>query len=190
MATRVEALIAVPSERNVRAESDGATLAARIHALHATCFGWAMSCCGNRREEAEDLLQDVYVSALENGLRFNGDSTLRTWLFGVIRHKARSRLRRERLRELLGIRNAARIDAPTAMSSPDADLAASERRETTRRALDQLPQRQRQVVLLVFYHDMTLEESAGVLGISVGSTRVHYDRGKRRLAALLEGERP
>ena len=190
MTTRVRALIAVPSERNVRAERDGADLAARIHALHATCFGWAMSCCGNRREEAEDLLQDVYVGALENGLRFNGDSTLRTWLFGVIRHKARSRLRRERARELLGLRNAARIAAPAAAPPPDADVVASERRAITRRALDQLPRRQREVVLLVFYHDMTLEEAADILEISVGSARVHYDRGKKRLAALLAGERP
>ena len=190
MATSVEALIAVPSERNVRATRDGADLAARIHALHATCFGWAMSCCGNRREEAEDLLQDVYLSALENGLRFNGDSTLRTWLFGVIRHKARSRLRREWVRELLGLRNVARIDGPTAAPMPDADVVASERRAITQRALDQLARRQREVVLLVFYHDLTVEEAAQVLEISVGTARVHYDRGKKRLAALLVEERP
>jgi RNA polymerase sigma factor (sigma-70 family) len=190
MARHVEALIAEPSERNVRAEKDGADLAARIHALHATCFGWAMSCCDNRREEAEDLLQDVYVSALENGLRFNGDSTLKTWLFGVIRHRARSRLRRERLRELLGFRNVARVDAPAAAPMPDADVMASERRALTRRALDQLPRRQREVVLLVFYHDLTVEGAAKVLEISVGSARVHYDRGKKRLAALLGEERP
>ena len=189
MAARVEALIAIPGKGNVRAERDGADLAARIHALHTTCFGWAMSCCDNRREEAEDLLQDVYLSALENSLRFNGDSTLRTWLFGVIRHKARSRLRRDRLRALLGFRNAARIDAPTAAPMPDANVVASERRTITRRALEQLPRRQREVVLLVFYHDMTLEEAADILEISIGSTRVHYDRGKKRLAALLAGER-
>ena len=166
-----------------------AELATQIQALHPQCFGWALACCGYRREDAEDVLQDVYVSALENGLRFNGHSSLTTWLFGVIRRRAASRRRRERLRELLGIRHAARIDGPSATRLPDDDAIAAERRDRTRRALSVLPRRQREVLMLVFYHDLTVEEAGGVMGVSVGSARVHYDRGKKRLASLLAEER-
>jgi RNA polymerase sigma factor (sigma-70 family) len=171
-------------------EEGNAELATQIHALHPQCFGWAMSCCGFRREDAEDLLQDVYVGVLDNGLRFNGRSTLKTWLFGVIRQKAASRLRRERLRALLGIHHADRIDSPAPARLPDEAAIASEKRDRTRHALAQLPRRQREVVMLVFYHDLTVEEAAGVMGVSLGSARVHYDRGKKRLASLLAGERP
>ncbi|MGH7678353.1 MAG: RNA polymerase sigma factor, partial [Gemmatimonadaceae bacterium] len=142
------------------------------------------------REDAEDVLQDVYVGVLGNGVRFNGRSTLKTWLFGVIRQKARSRLRRERLRQLLGIRHVARIDIPAPAARPDDDALAAELRARTRLALAQLPPRQREVVVLVFYHDLTVEESAKVMGVSLGSARVHYDRGKQRLAALLSEDRP
>ena len=171
-------------------EEGNAELATRIEALHPQCFGWALTCCGNSREDAEDVLQDVYVGVLENGVRFNGRSTLKTWLFGVIRQKARARLRRERLRQFLGIRHVARIDTPAPTSLPDADALASERRERTRTALAQLPRRQREVVVLVFYHDLTIEEAAKVMNVSLGSARVHYDRGKKRLASLLSEERP
>jgi RNA polymerase sigma factor (sigma-70 family) len=172
------------------ARVDHADLATQLAALHPQCFGWAMACCGHRREEAEDVLHDVYVGVLDNGLRFDGRSTLKTWLFGVIARKTRSRLRRDRLHALLGVRHASRIDGPSSATSPDDDAVASERRERTRRALSQLPTRQREVVLLVFYHDLTVEEASKVMDVSVGSARVHYQRGKMRLAALLAGDRP
>ena len=191
MAATVDALIPAQCTRgDARVEPEHAELATQIQALHSQCFGWALACCGNRREDAEDVLQDVYVGVLDNGLRFNGGSTLRTWLFGVIRQKARSRRRRELLREILGLRNVARIDAPVPSPAPDEDLVRSERAERTRRALGRLSPRQGEVVRLVFYHDLTIEEAANVMKVSLGSARAHYDRGKKRLAVLLAEERP
>jgi len=185
----LNALIAVHGTSG-DARVDHAELVTQLHALHHQCFGWAMACCDNRREDAEDLLQDVYVGVLDNGLRFNGRSTLRTWLFGVIRHKGRARIRRDRLRALLGVTHAARIDVPAASPPPDEQAVASDRSARTRRALGQLPRRQNEVLLLVFYHDLTIEAAAKVMNVSVGTARVHYDRGKKRLAALLAEDRP
>jgi RNA polymerase sigma factor (sigma-70 family) len=167
-----------------------AELATLLEALHAQSFGWAMACCGRRREEAEDVLHDVYVKVLDGGARFRGESTLKTWLFGVIRRTARARHRKDRLRALLGIRHVARIDAPLAPRSPDDDAVASDCRDRTRRALALLAARQREVLHLVFYHDLTIEEAAAIMDVSVGSARVHYQRGKKRMAALLAEERP
>jgi RNA polymerase sigma-70 factor (ECF subfamily) len=56
-------------------------------------------------------------------------------------------------------------------------------------ALATLATRQREVLELVFGHDMTIEEAARILGISLGSARVHYERGKRRLRRELGEER-
>jgi DNA-directed RNA polymerase specialized sigma24 family protein len=64
-----------------------------IEELHAASFGWALSCCGRNHQEAEEVLQDVYVKIFEGKARFDGRSTLKTWLFSVIRRTAASQMR-------------------------------------------------------------------------------------------------
>jgi RNA polymerase sigma-70 factor (ECF subfamily) len=169
---------------------DHADLAVRLEALHPQSFAWALACCQRERAEAEDVLHDAYVKVLGGEARFDGHSTLKTWLFGVIRRTARARRRRERLRALLGLRHAPRIDGPAPATSPDDDAVAADRRARTRRALAALAPRQREVLELVFYHDLTIEDAAKIMDVSLGSARVHYHRGKTRMAAQLTVDRP
>ena len=154
--------------------------------LHASSFGWALGCCRHDRNQAEEVLQNVYVMILEGRARFDGRSSFKTWLFGVIRRTALSHGRRRWLRQLAVMRWIGVTSEPSSTeAAPDERLAASERARELVRALARLARRQREVLGLVFYHDMTIEETASALGISVGSARVHYHRGKKRLASLL-----
>ncbi len=57
--------------------------------------------------------------------------------------------------------------------------------EQLARALGRLPLRQRQLLMLVFYHDLSIREAGAALDISLGSARTHYERGKRRLRQRL-----
>jgi RNA polymerase sigma factor (sigma-70 family) len=156
------------------------TLKRGLEQLHDACFAWALACCAWNRSEAEDVVQTVYVKILDGRARFDGRSTLKTWLFAIIRFTAADRRRQAWLRTL-GLERmwARRVEAPAA---PEPDGAE---RARIRAALAKLPARQREALDLVFYHDLTVEEAAQVMGVSLGSARVHYDRAKRRMLELL-----
>ena len=158
---------------------------------HRAGFGWALSCCAGHRAEAEDVLQLVYLKIVEGKARYDGQSAFRTWLFAVIRRTAAQERRRRALWwvKLRTLRDEAEAEArqPAAPASEAAER--SQQAALFRRALAELPARQREALQLVFYHDLTVEEAAAVMGVSVGSARTHYARGKQALRGWLRRER-
>jgi RNA polymerase sigma-70 factor (ECF subfamily) len=167
-------------------------LEAELEREHPNAFAWALRCAGGGREEAEDALHTAYERILDGRAGFEGRSSFRTWLFGVIRRTAleerrRGWLRVERLRRWFA-RGPSLGSAETGGCDAGREL---ERRETARRlgdALGRLSKRQRQLMHLVFYQDLSVQEAADVLGMPVGTARTHYERGKARLRALLAGD--
>jgi len=161
-----------------------AELEAQLARLHEDSFGWALSCCDWNDADAEDVLQTTYLKVVSGRARFGGRSAFRTWLFGVIRQTAREQRRRARSHheraERLG-REPTEATAPR----PDEVTERAERARVLRSALEELPERQREVLHLVFYQDLTIREAAAVLRVSLGTARVHYERGKKRLRELL-----
>lgn len=153
---------------------------------HLSGYGWALSCCRYDRAEAEEVLQTVYLKVLEGKARFRGDAGLRTWFFAVIRKTALDERRRSFLRKLGLISFVEKSAMLDRAEHPDDSVYRAETSELFRSALSELPRRQREALQLVFYHDLTLDETAAVMGVSIGSARTHYERGKRRLREFLK----
>ena len=164
-------------------------LAEELARLHEDSFGWALSCSGWDEQTAEDVLQTTYLRVVSGKAVYEGRSPFRTWLFGVIRRVAREENRRRRTRKL-------KAPELTVLMRDDAQheedalemVARSEESLRLIATLNLLPRRQREVLQLVFYEGLPVAEAAGVMGVSVGSARTHYDRGKKRMRILLEGE--
>jgi len=156
-----------------------------LERLHPASFGWALSCAGWDRDEAEEVLQVTYLKIIEGKARFEGRSTLKTWLFSVIRRTAAERRRNRILRTLsLAKWFEGRPVAPPA-AGPESNARDRQTGHELRRALSRLPRMQREVLHLVFYEDLTIEAAAEVLGVSLGTARTHYQRGKTRMRQLL-----
>lgn len=146
----------------------------------------ALSCCARDRGEAEEVLQTVYLKILEGKARFRGEASLKTWLFAVIRKTAATEYRRN-LRKLRSAVSSEQVSGrEPAGGDVDAAFDRSEEQVRFRLALQRLPARQREALHLVFYEDLSLREAADVMGVSIGSTRQHYERGKKRLREVLE----
>jgi RNA polymerase sigma factor (sigma-70 family) len=162
-----------------------AELERELEALHAESWGWALACCARDRELAEDSLQAAYLRVLSGRARFDGRSSVRTWVFGVIRVTAMEEARRRRSWAARHTGAKSPVDATDPSPGADAMVESSEQRARLVDALAAMSPRQREVLQLVFYHDMTIEEAAKVMQVSLGSARTHYERGKKALAQRL-----
>ena len=164
---------------------DESDLRAQLEELHPLSYGWALNCCARNPTEAEDILQTAYLKILDGRARFDGRAALKTWLFAVIRRTAADERRRNWLRRLrlesFGRERAGESQSATLAEAPE----QAERLKVFRQALAKLPRRQQEVLHLVFYQELTVEEAAGVMGVSLGSARTHYARGKHRLGEWL-----
>jgi RNA polymerase sigma factor (sigma-70 family) len=145
--------------------------------LHPVAYHWSRQCCSFDDDKAKDVLQLVYLKILEGKAVYKEKSQVKTWLFSVIRFTA-SEERRKKINttSLENFMDLAYVDDPPENESHEALLQA-------------LPDRQKEVLLLVFYHGLTLEKAAEVMGISIGSVRTHYDRGKKKLKEWIEKTR-
>ncbi len=139
--------------------------------LHPKSFGWALACCRYDRNDAEEVLQTSYLKVLSGRARFDRRSRFKTWLFGVIRRTAQE-TRRRRLLGRFFLARMERLEPGTA----DPELLSLLRR---------LAARQREVLELVFYQDLSIQEAAAVMRVSLGTARVHYERGKKNLREAL-----
>jgi len=151
-----------------------------LEAIHDQVFGWALSRCDYERCVAEDLVQQAYVELLTGKAKFEQRSTLKTFVFSVVQNLARSRYRRKasRLRLVQAVVNEA-SDASIRVEEPP-DVRG------LWQAVQSLPERQRDIIELVFCREMTIEDASRVMGVTIGTGRVHYDRAKKSLKVKLD----
>lgn len=144
----------------------------------ARIFRYAAGRTGSRTI-ADDVLNDTMVSALEGLHRYDPDKgSFASWLFTIAsRRVADYDRRRIQLWQFLGRRNSDVLD-PDMLDV----LIRAEDQEHVRSAVQRLPKRQREIVLLRYVAELSFRDVARVLGISEGAARMRVNRALRRLA--------
>ena len=162
-------------------------IADQLESLHPDAFGWALHCCAGDHSRAEDVLQNAYLKLAAGRTSHSGSSSFKTWWFGVIRYTAHEEFRRLRYRESLVGKLIRQFsgDSQDTQPCPSQQMQLDEQTQQLRDCLCQIPARQAEVLHLVFYQDLTLNEASIIMKISLGSVRQHYERGKARLRSLL-----
>ncbi|HWP38603.1 MAG TPA: sigma-70 family RNA polymerase sigma factor [Gemmatimonadales bacterium] len=132
-------------------------------------------------QDADDAVQDAFLSALRNLGRYDATRPFGPWLLRIVSNAALDRLRRERVRttEAIAPEVAARDAAPDRL----ADRAALF--DALRAALATLPERQRVAVVLFDVEGYSHGEIAEILGIPEGTVRSHVFHARRTLRAAL-----
>lgn len=131
-------------------------------------------------EEAQDLVQEAFVRlwAMRDRVR---PATVEPLIWQIATNLARKRRRWSRLRAFLGV-DERRADPS---DGPDAGLLGAERATAVRAAIDALPERDREVVLLTHFSELSTREVAEILGIPEGTVGSRRNRAMTALRAAL-----
>jgi RNA polymerase sigma-70 factor (ECF subfamily) len=148
------------------------------------------------RAVAEEVAQDTWLGVVRGVGRFEGRSSFKTWLFRILLNRARSAVGRELRAGRPDDSVGERFDASGAWDTPpvawsdqvDDRVVAEQLAARARDLLPQLPDSQRQVVMLRDVEGLPAEEVVALLDITDGHQRVLLHRGRARLRQLLTAE--
>jgi RNA polymerase sigma factor (sigma-70 family) len=151
--------------------------------LHKGLLQWSVFCADFDHDLAKEILQKSYLKVLDGRAAFDKKSSLKTWLFAVIRFTALEANRKGSV-ELVNwdsaeIENDHQSEEIPEFSNEHYTI------EMIDEALKALSRGQREIVYLAFYKDLSLNEISQVLDIGIGSVRTQYHRAKVNLKVLL-----
>ncbi|MBI5531577.1 MAG: RNA polymerase sigma factor [Deltaproteobacteria bacterium] len=147
---------------------------------------WAVRLLGDR-SLAEDAVQDAFVVALRRTAMVR-DASERTWLLEVTRRVCSGMRRAGRRIEPLSGEERGAGREPGTDGAADASAMDRQRSAAIERCLGRLPDRQREILYLVFGEGLTVEQAAQVVEVSPGTARTHYHRGKEAMREMLVQE--
>ena len=165
-----------------------------VHRYEKELYGYLRYYLGNA-EMADDVFQQTFLQVHLKCDQFESDRKLRPWLYAVATNQAidfRRRSRRHRMASLIAGSEARRRTIPgcsstcsIAPSGGRPKKASCPNSEAVRRAVDELPEQTRQVVLLVYFQGLKYREAADVLSIPVGTVKSRLHAAVQKLGEAL-----
>ena len=132
---------------------------------------------------AEDLISEVFLDVWRQAGRFEGRSTVSTWMLAIARFKALSAPRR-RLDGELDEETASAIEDPT--DDPEIALEKKDKSAMIRNCLVGLSAEHREIIDLVYYHEKSVGEVAEIVGIPENTVKTRMFYARKRLAELVK----
>ena len=147
-------------------------------------YGFLYARVGGHAPVAEDLVQETFLEAVRSASTFRGESSLKTWLCAIARRRLSRHYEAER-KAAVARAGLALVPEQTADDRPHADL---ERRDEITRALGTLPVLHRQVLVMKYLDDRSVEEIAGELGRTRVQVQSLLQRARVGLRVELGGQ--
>ena len=141
------------------------------------------------RGRAEDMAQEAFLRAYRGLAKWRGEGAFSTWLFALATNLYRSELRRIPA----GSKQLDEVDEPRDPRAIDGGLEDLDRDQAVRRAVDMLPEKYREALILFYFQEMDLSAAASSLGVAEGTLKARLFRGRKilesKLPSLLKARR-
>jgi RNA polymerase sigma-70 factor (ECF subfamily) len=173
-------------ESLIRRIADGDRLAMQVLYArhHVRVFRFVLRLVRNEAT-AEDLISEVFLDVWRQAGKFEGRSAATTWILAIARFKALSVLRRRQEQEL---DDAAAEAIPDQSDDPEIAVAKKDKGEALRQCLQGLSTEHREVVDLVYYHELSVEVVAVIVGIPEATVKTRMFYARKKLSELLKAQ--
>jgi RNA polymerase sigma-70 factor (ECF subfamily) len=152
-------------------------------------FSLLVHMTGGDRSHADDLFQETFLRAVQSGASFDPTKRFKAWIstiaVNLVRDDARRKKRRSEVHHDDDEERGPKT-LPAKGEGPEAQALRNDEARKIKRILQELTEKEREVVLLHFYEDMTLVETAEALAIPVGTVKSRLHGALTRLKGLLE----
>ena len=178
-----EAAVAISDEALIKEIAAGNKLAMRaLFARHQVrVYRFALRIVRDTAT-AEDTVSETFLDAWQHAGRYEGRSSVSTWLLGIARHKALTAASR-RTTEELDDETAANVVDPA--SDPEAELGEKDRSVAIRRCLAALSREHAEIIDLDYSQEKSIKEIGEILGIPENTVKTRMFYARKRLAALI-----
>ncbi len=139
----------------------------------------------NDRDAAEDLFQEVFIKAYYNMDKFRGDCSIKSWLVRITINVCKDYLKSAYQQKVVPMME---FEEDAIVSDNDfEEVETADRNEMIRRTVETLPDAYREVVVSVYFNEMSVAETAAALGIAEGTVKSRLSRARDMLKNKLEG---
>ena len=179
-----------------RCEGDRDSFDELVHRYERELFGYLRHYLGDA-EMAEDVFQQTFLQVHLKCEQFEPGRKVRPWLYAVATNQAIDMQRRNRRHRMVSLDRCATgnsdddqgalielLDAPD--PGPDSEAESAEQRDQVRRAIENLPEQAKQVVVLVYFQGLKYREAAEVLSVPVGTVKSRLHAAIHKLSDTLD----
>lgn len=136
-------------------------------------------------EDAQDLLQDTFVKVWEKSYQFQGNSSVKTWIYRIAINLSYSHLKRKQRWSFSFLDD---IKELISSSDPEKDVERNFQSGLLEKSLVLLTPRQRSVVIARVYKDLPYAQISEAIGCTVNAAKVHFHEGKKRIEAFMKAQ--
>ncbi len=140
---------------------------------------WHVRRMVNSHEDADDLLQEIFLKIWTALPTFRGEAQLYTWVWRIATNETLNHLRKERVRAMLRMQS---IDAEMERRvEGDSFFNGTEAQRELMKGLAKLPEKQRQVFVMRWWDELSYEQISAITGTSVGALKASYHIAQEKL---------
>jgi RNA polymerase sigma-70 factor, ECF subfamily len=136
--------------------------------------------------KAEDITQDVFITCYEKLHTFEGNASIKTWLYRITINKCKDALRRKNLLDYITLQDFTVLFKKTEESIEQRLSEKDDRMELSEKVMS-LPLKYREPIILFYYAELKLDEIGKLTGLNVQTVKTRLRRAKEKLKQMYEG---